>query len=85
MIQKVSFGASRDDGRHYLNGVHFSLSSVEDKTLLRMAATDGTRLAKKFLPRLWAVWRIFRSVLMDDSIDEMLVTYLTVAYLSGNM
>jgi len=45
MVQKVSFAASRDDGRHYLNGVHFSLSSVEDKTLLRMAATDGTRLA----------------------------------------
>jgi len=45
MVRKVSFAASRDDGRHYLNGVHFSLSSAEDKTLLRMAATDGTRLA----------------------------------------
>ncbi|MFC1714368.1 DNA polymerase III subunit beta [Candidatus Poribacteria bacterium] len=45
MVRKVSFAASRDDGRHYLNGVHFSLSSLEDKTLLRMAATDGTRLA----------------------------------------
>ena len=45
MIRKVSFAASRDDGRYFLNGVHFSLSPAEDKTLLRMAATDGTRLA----------------------------------------
>ena len=45
MIRKVSFAASRDDGRYFLNGVHFSLKSEGDKTLLRMAATDGTRLA----------------------------------------
>ena len=45
MVRKVSFAASRDDGRYFLNGVHFSLRSEEDKTLLRMAATDGTRLA----------------------------------------
>jgi len=45
MVRKVSFAASRDDGRYFLNGVNFSLSSEGDKALLRMAATDGTRLA----------------------------------------
>ena len=45
MIRKTAFAASRDDGRYFLNGVHLSLKSEGDGTLLRMAATDGTRLA----------------------------------------
>jgi len=45
MIRKTAFAASRDDARYFLNGVHFSLKSEGDGTIVRMAATDGTRLA----------------------------------------
>ena len=45
MIRKTAFAASRDDGRYFLNGVHLSLKSEGDGTMVRMAATDGTRLA----------------------------------------
>ena len=45
MIRKTAFAASRDDARYFLNGVHLSLKSEGDGTMLRMAATDGTRLA----------------------------------------
>ncbi len=45
MIRKTAFATSRDDGRYFLNGVHLSLKSAGDGTMVRMAATDGTRLA----------------------------------------
>ncbi len=45
MVRKTAFAASKDDTRYFLNGVHFSLKSEGDGTILRMAATDGTRLA----------------------------------------
>ena len=45
MVRKTSFAASRDDARYFLNGVHLCLKSEGDGTLVRTAATDGTRLA----------------------------------------
>ena len=41
MIQQTSYAASREEIRHFLNGVHISL---RDNTV-KMAATDGKRLA----------------------------------------
>ncbi|MCX5748625.1 MAG: DNA polymerase III subunit beta [Candidatus Saganbacteria bacterium] len=41
MIQQTSFAASREETRHFLNGVHISLKEI----LVKMAATDGKRLA----------------------------------------
>ena len=45
MVRKTAFAASRDDARYFLNGVCLSLKSEGGDTLVRMAATDGTRLA----------------------------------------
>jgi len=45
MVRKTAFATSKDDARYFLNGVHLSLKSEGDGTILRMAATDGTRLA----------------------------------------
>ncbi len=45
MIRKTAFAASRDDARYFLNGVHLSLKSEGNGTMLQIAATDGTRLA----------------------------------------
>ncbi len=45
MIRKTSFASSRDDARYFLNGVHLTLKSEAGGELVRMAATDGTRLA----------------------------------------
>jgi DNA polymerase-3 subunit beta len=41
MIQQTSFAASREETRHFLNGVHISLKEKQ----VKMAATDGKRLA----------------------------------------
>jgi DNA polymerase-3 subunit beta len=41
MIQQTSFAASREETRHFLNGVHVSLKEKQ----VKMAATDGKRLA----------------------------------------
>ena len=41
MIQQTSFAASREEIRHFLNGVHISLKEKQ----VKMAATDGKRLA----------------------------------------
>jgi DNA polymerase III subunit beta len=41
MIQQTSFAASREETRHFLNGVHMSLKEKQ----VKMAATDGKRLA----------------------------------------
>ena len=49
MIGMTSFAASRDEMRHFLNGIHLSLRNdnegSESGCLVTMAATDGTRLA----------------------------------------
>jgi len=45
LVRKTAFAASRDDSRYFLNGVCLSLKSEVDSTMVRMAATDGTRLA----------------------------------------
>jgi len=45
MARKTAFATSKDAARYFLNGVHLSLRSEGDGTMLRMAATDGTRLA----------------------------------------
>ncbi len=45
LVRKTAFAASRDDSRYFLNGVCLSLKSEGDSTMVRMAATDGTRLA----------------------------------------
>jgi len=45
MVRKTAFAASRDDTRYFLNGVHLSLRSEGDGTMLRIAASDGTRLS----------------------------------------
>lgn len=41
MIQQVSYAVSREETRHFLNGVHISLKGDQ----VKMAATDGKRLA----------------------------------------
>jgi len=41
MIQQTSFAASREEMRHFLNGVHISFKEKQ----VKMAATDGKRLA----------------------------------------
>jgi DNA polymerase III subunit beta len=41
MIQQTSFAASREETRHFLNGVHISFRDKQ----VKMAATDGKRLA----------------------------------------
>ncbi len=41
MIQQTSFAASREETRHFLNGVQISLKEKQ----IKMAATDGKRLA----------------------------------------
>jgi DNA polymerase-3 subunit beta len=41
MILQTSFAASREETRHFLNGVHISLKEKQ----VKMAATDGKRLA----------------------------------------
>jgi DNA polymerase-3 subunit beta len=41
MIQQTSYAASREETRYFLNGVHISLK----EKLVKMAATDGKRLA----------------------------------------
>ena len=71
MVQKVSFAASRDDSRHYLNGVHFSISSAEDKTLLRMAATDGTRLAVASMVMGKALDREAEAIIPNKAVKEL--------------
>jgi len=53
MLRKTSFAAGRDENRYFLNGVHLSLrnnssegnGSPRTRGLLKMAATDGVRLA----------------------------------------
>jgi len=50
MIGKTAFAASRSEDRYFLNGVYLSLrkrngASEGSKTLVKMAATDGVRLA----------------------------------------
>lgn len=49
MIGMTSFAVSRDEVRHFLNGVHLSLRNDSEGNasgcLVTMAATDGTRLA----------------------------------------
>jgi len=50
MIGKTAFAASRNEDRYFLNGVYLSLrkrngASEGSKTLVKMAATDGVRLA----------------------------------------
>lgn len=42
MVRKTAFAASRDENRYFLNGVHLSIRKGGS---VRMAATDGTRLA----------------------------------------
>ena len=41
MIHQTSYAASREETRHFLNGVHISLKEKQ----VKMAATDGKRLA----------------------------------------
>jgi DNA polymerase-3 subunit beta len=45
MIAKVIFSVSNDDTRYHLNGVYLERYWNEDQFHLRMAATDGHRLA----------------------------------------
>ena len=48
MIRKTSYAAASDDARLFLNGVHLSTrndGAEQNGTLIRMAASDGTRLA----------------------------------------
>jgi len=43
LIERTSYAASVDETRYNLNGVYFEL--VDDRTKIRMVATDGHRLA----------------------------------------
>lgn len=45
MIEKVIFAASTEESRYNLNGIFFQAISLGDKSLTRMVATDGHRLA----------------------------------------
>jgi DNA polymerase-3 subunit beta len=48
MIQMTSFAVSRDEMRHFLNGINLSMENGDEngsRCLVNMAATDGTRLA----------------------------------------
>lgn len=49
MIQMTYFAVSKDERRHFLNGIHLSMVNSDDENasghLVTMAATDGTRLA----------------------------------------
>ncbi len=44
MIRKTAFAASRDDARYFLNGVHLSLKSEGNGTMLQIAATVSSSL-----------------------------------------
>jgi len=46
MIQQTAYAASREEVRYFLNGVHLSIKPEgETSSLVKMAATDGKRLA----------------------------------------
>ena len=45
MIDKVIFAASTEESRYNLNGIFFEAGASGDKTVAKMVATDGHRLA----------------------------------------
>lgn len=45
MIEKTIYSVSNDETRYHLNGVFFEKQKREEKTYLRMVATDGHRLS----------------------------------------
>lgn len=45
MIEKTAFSISTDESKYNLNGIFFRTLEEEDRSLLRMVATDGHRLA----------------------------------------
>ena len=46
IINKTKFAISSEETRYYLNGIYFHTVSIDNKTILRVVATDGHRLAK---------------------------------------
>ena len=45
LLNKCKFSISNDETRHYLSGIFFHLSEVEDKKYLTAVATDSHRMA----------------------------------------
>ena len=47
LIENTQFAISTEETRYYLNGIYFHAVEVDGKTVLRAAATDGHRLARR--------------------------------------
>ena len=45
MLNKCKFSVSNDETRHYLSGIYFHQTEVEDKNYLTAAATDSHRMS----------------------------------------
>ena len=45
LLNKCKFSVSNDETRHYLSGIFFHQTQVEDKTFLTAAATDSHRMS----------------------------------------
>ncbi len=45
LLNKCKFSISNDETRHYLTGIYFHQSEVEDKNFLTAVATDGHRMS----------------------------------------
>jgi DNA polymerase-3 subunit beta len=45
LLNKCKFSVSNDETRHYLSGIYFHQSEVEDKTYLTAVATDSHRMS----------------------------------------
>ncbi len=50
MINKTGFAAATEETRHYLNGIYMHDNSKDNEKTMRVAATDGHRLACLELP-----------------------------------
>ena len=65
LLNKCKFSVSNDETRHYLSGIYFHQTEVEDKNYLTAVATDSHCLPRRWgglLPAFMNRCRIMRSV-----------------------
>ena len=63
MLNKCKFSVSNDETRHYLSGIYFHQTEVEDKNHLTAVATDSHRMS-------------ISKIRLDQKIDLIQLYYL---------
>ena len=71
LIDKTKFAISNEETRYFLNGLYFSISNVEDSSMLTFVGTDGHRLAKFSIPNSHQYQDLNGVIIPKKTINEL--------------